>query len=449
MTQPTDKAGFQDMWRRLFPADYTDSLEQGDGRGADIAAAQAAIFARVSTALNVTTQAYYIRVHSTQTGDEASGATQATGTVYLSRLAPADYDVTLVAGTRFLATMVGTRGQTLEVGEAEVAEDTTLPAGMYAAATGASLAVPARAVLSGYAFNFPEGRIAGFSTRGRASVQGTVVDTTRLSDLQSSPYRTGDVFSLAQAGQYVRLLGLTNHDGRPRRIVQVVPGIGTAPSVATIEPALNVLDVGSFATFEVEEFSEIGLVVAQRTAFTGGRDGELEAAAADRDLSRTIGESDVALVERVASLNDVVSPSAIVRACNRALLPYGIRFRLLEARDMDTLRGFFYDLDALDFGSWDAIPKLPGSELVGEGAVLLSASTSKHFFVILVSSSGLGEFGFGYDSPIVPNTNALDNDVFLDGYPVTYNGIAAALDQQLRQIKAGGVAYMILRDQTI
>lgn len=445
---PTDQAGFLDLWRRLFPVDYTDSLErEASGRGLDIAAAQAAIFARVSRALNVTTQAYYVRDHSTETADPATGATRATGTVMVGRGAPANFAITIAAGMRMQAVMLGTRGQELVLGEVAVSADVVIPAG---GSVGTQYAVPVTAVLSGYQGNFPANRVQRFSPRGRATVLGTVVTDPSsppapwvLRDTRASAQRGGDAFTVAQIGQYVRLVGLASGVTTPRRILSVTPG---NPNTAIIDPPLLAADNGQTPTIEVEEFADIGLTILSQAALTGGRDGELEAAAADRGLGRAPGESDPALRERVTYLDDVVSPNAIRRLLNRSLLPQGIRYRLLEVRDMDTLRGFFMDLDAMDFGSTAPIPKVVGSVLVGDGAVLLDRFV--RLFVVMVSPGSGGEFGAGFDSPIVPNTNAWDW-AFPDGYPVGYNAVIAGLYQQLLEIRAGGVAFVILRDPTL
>ena len=85
------------LWRTLFPTGYTVPIEQeGDGQGFDAFVQQAEQLARVAAAENITTQAYYLLPHSTQTAPESAGERRATGTLLVVRAAPATGSITLV-----------------------------------------------------------------------------------------------------------------------------------------------------------------------------------------------------------------------------------------------------------------------------------------------------------------------------------------------------------------
>ncbi|NBX24421.1 MAG: hypothetical protein EBR52_10075, partial [Microbacteriaceae bacterium] len=61
-----------------------------------------------------------------------------------------------------------------------------------------------------------------------------------------------------------------------------------------------------------------------------GRSADLDGLADNRGIYRTTAETDNALRLRIRSLPDVVSPNAIVRACNRILGPLGLPYDLIE-----------------------------------------------------------------------------------------------------------------------
>src|SRR5690606_362891 len=80
---------------------------------------------------------------------------------------------------------------------------------------------------------------------------------------------------------------------------------------------------------------------------TGGSHDELDAIGRERLVMRFGGEGDPSYRERIATLPDVVTPSAIFRKVSSVLTPLGIRFEIVEVRGGE-LPGFVLDLDPLD-----------------------------------------------------------------------------------------------------
>ena len=427
---PTDYDAFLALWRTLFPKSYTVPIEtEGDGQGLDVYAQQAAQFARLSDALNTTTQAYYLRPHSTQTAPESAGARRATGSVEVSRAAPATGAITLSQGTQFVADVRSPDGSILDGIFVEATEDVLLPAG-----TLGPYSVPVRAVRPGYQGNVPAGSIVRFALRGRATIVGATVEVGNVLRDTGVP----DRLTQAMVGQYVRLVGGANGGTVPRRILSVTQG---ATSFAVLDGAPLVAP-DTLTQAEVEEFGDLGLTVSQASALSGGRHGFLDAIAADRNTGRQPGESDEQLRARLVALDDVVSPAAIRRAASRVLSPLGIAFDLRETRDPGGLFGFVYDLhpyDAFDLFS-NASP------------VYVDEPSSVTFFVLLVAFGSQGEFGFAFDAPYPRNAydattaNALN---FYDGSPRLYLAALASLYDAINRARAAGVGWVLARDPNL
>lgn len=411
-----------ELWRSLFPRGFTSPIEsEGDGQGLDAFAQQAAQFARVSDALNVTTQAYYLRPHSTQTAPESQGEARATGVVEVSRAAPATGAITLAEGTQFVADVRSPTGVVLDGVLVEVVADTLIPAGFAGATT-----VPVRAVRAGYQGNVLAGSITRFAPRGRATVPSPTVEAGNV--LRDSG--VADRLTLAMVGQYVRLVGGANGGTVPRRILSVTQGSPTSFAVLDGAP-LVFPDV--LTQVEVEEFGDLGLSVSQPSDLSGGRHGWLDAIADERRAGRQPGETDAQLRLRLSFLEDVVSPAAIERIAARLLDPLGVPWALEETRDPLTLVGMVWDFHAFDYGT------------IGNGVVF---APQTRFFVLRVGLSNAGEFGFAYDTPFLPRPNAWDVGAF-DGYPATYYAALAALWQTVNEARAAGVAWQLVRDPTL
>jgi hypothetical protein len=404
------------LWRRLFPAAYTVPIEEeNNGQGLDVFAQQAAQFARGADAAAVTTQAYYLRPHSSQVRPEAMGALAATGTVEFTRAAPAAGAITIPVGTVLLAVEPDSRGGEAEIGEFRLTSAVVLPAGVLG-----PISAPVACLRVGYQGNVPANTVVRFQPLGTASVPATVGAGNAVTD-------TGvpDRFQASFVGRYVRFVGGLNSGTVPRRVLSF--GLGT---IVVDGPALAFPDT---STVEVEEWADLSITLAQPAPMAGGRHGWLDAIAEDRGTSRQFGETDEDLRLRLTNLADVVSPAAISRAAARVLDPFGIPWRLLETRDPASLVGMVWDFHAFDYGT------------ISNGVVFAPAT---RVFVLLVGNSGLGEFGFPYDTPYPPGGNAWDFGC-MDGYPAGYYGLLASLWAAIEQTRAAGVGWLLVRDLTL
>jgi len=427
--QPLTQAQLLDLWRRLFPRSFTVPIEEEQGgQGLDIYAQQAAQFARAANAAAITTQAYYLKPHSTQVRPEAAGERAATGLVEFYRSAPAAGPITLPIGTVLVGEARDSRGVTVEVGEFALVASVTLPAGSL----GPTVAT-VQATRPGYQGNVPARTVVRFKPLGRASVACSVGAGNVLTD-------TGvpDRFTEAMIGQYVRLVGGLNSGAVPRQVIGPVavpaPGI---TSVVVDGPALVFPDT---TTAEVEEFGDLGVTVTQPADFTGGRHGWLDAIGADRNAGRMSGEDDEAYRLRLCTLDDTISPAAIMRILTRILDPLGIPWRFKETRDPTGLIGMVWDFHAFDYGT------------LANGVVFAPAT---RFFVVCVGVSSLGEFGFPYSTPFLPplppppsRGNAWDFGAF-DGYPAGYYAALAALWSAIDRARAAGIGWVLVFDPTL
>lgn len=438
---PPTKENFLELWRRIFPDGFTDPIETvANGQGFDVPSLQAAIFERASDAIATSFQAYYLKPHSTQTRPSAAAGAFAVGTIEISRTAPADSEITLQQGVEVVATLDTSTGGVVEIARYRLTEDVVLASGDLG-----PVVASVRAIDVGYTANIVAGKIQAFVLRGRAEVLGTVESVSTIRDTRGAiiPLLQGDHFTEGQPGQYISIQGLTSGPTAFRRIVAVTQG--TPTSVAQIDPPLAAGDVGEEPLVQVLEFEDLGLTIEQPDAILGGVTAMLDAIARDRGQGRVTGEGDQALCDRLVGLEDIISPAAIRRAITRILSPLGINFVLKETRDVATLKGFVFDVDPWDFGSISAIPKVIGSELVGDGAVWLSEGMLTRFFIICVGPGNQGEFGGGYDTPMFPDSNAWDFMAW-DGFPVIYNSLIGQVAEVVDRSRAAGVSFVIVKD---
>lgn len=418
MREPFSEEQLLDLWRRLFPGSFTIPIEQeAGGQGLDVYAQQAAQFARLEEGMAVTSQAYYLRPHSTQIRPESMGARAAVGEVVFSRTAPAAGAVTLPAGTVLLGIALNSRGEEVEVGQFFILSDVVFAAGSLGPVT--SDIVCTRV---GYQGNLPAGSVTRFKALGTALI--SPANVTAANTIQDTG--VPDRFLSTMVGRYLRLTSGTNASAVPKRIL----------SVSELTPASVVVDGPSMvfpsaSVAEVLEFSDLGITITQPDALTGGRHGWLDAIGADRNSPRQANEDDDAYRLRLTYLDDVVSPAAINRICARILTPLGINWRILETRDPLSLIGFTWDLHPYDYGNL-------------QNGVVWAPET--RFFVVLVGAGNQGEFGFPYDQPF-PN-NAWDLLPY-DGYPIGYYAAIGALYQAIDQAREAGVGFVIVRDFTL
>lgn len=422
--EPSTTEDLLALWRTLFPRSYTVPIEQGNnGQGLDVYAQQAAQFARLSEAIAVSTQAYYLRHHSSEVRPPAAGERRAVGTVEIARSGSAVGEVTVIAGTRLVVRERNSDGVLVDGVGFTLAEDATIPAGSLGPVT-----VAVTAERPGYQGNVSAGSITAFADRGRATVPAATIGV----DNQISDTSRPDWFTVGMIGQYVRIVGGANAGTFPRRILGVTQG---TPSVAVVDgPALVFPDVTT--QVEVEEFADLSLTVSQPTETTGGRHGWLDAIGRDRGTGRAPGETDEDYRRRLVDLPDVVSPAAILRILARILTPLGIGYALMETRDPATLIGMIWDFHAFDYGT------------IVDGVVFAPAT---RFFLVRVGLGTEGEFGMAYDSPYPSNAYDAPGDAlnFYDGYPAGYVALIEALYQSIERARAAGVGWALVPDPTL
>lgn len=434
---PFTKSQYLELWRQLLPRSYTDPIEQeSSGQGLDIPSLQAEIWADLEQKINVDQQAYFLKPHSIQTGPVSQGGQKAMGTVEIRRLAPAIGDIALPTGTLLEATETDSYG-----GERLVARYVTLLPYTFTEGNAGPFTVAVAAQFIGYDGNIAADKINRFLELGTVIVPSQLVNS---SSLVRRGIPGSDTLTTEMVGRYFRFsAGVTAEEAAiPRRIVSVFQ-LGTQPGLV-FEPALAVTTTpGTLVTVDVEEWSELGLVVSQPDEVTGGRGAALDAIGVDRGQGRGAGEDDDAYRERLCKLADIVSPAAIRRIVDRILTPCGVPYRILETRDVESLMGFTWDIHPFDNGGVAIIPKLANSQLVGQGIVWLDGSTSVRYFLILVSNSSESPWGLSFDDAPTPAMCAYDQSAY-DGSDLLLDCVAQ-LWTALNEARAAGVAFQIER----
>lgn len=412
------------VWRDGMSEDYRTGVEfEDDGRGFDAIVGEAAIFARVEEALATTSQAYYLRPHSTQIRPEASGARYAVGEVSITRAPPAIGPIELDVGTRLVAYVHDVTGELIEACRYVLTAQASLSAGAVG-----PVVVGVRAERVGYQANLPAGRPLAFVELGRLTVPATVTAVDTLQDTPGTP----DRFTTGLVGRYVRFVGGANSSTYPRRVLSVTIGATSSdPNVITVDGPALVLGA---QTTEVDELGDLGLEIAMVDAFVDGRHGWEDAIGEERGVYRQAGETDLEYRARIESLLDVVSPGAIIRMAARILSPLGIPFRLIEAGDPEHFIGY----------AWG--PALIGTGVMGS-PVDIDFATSTRRFAIAVGALGLDDLGTDTDVDLgATDLNDVDGDAYTDGYPIAWTEALLRLYAAINEIKAAGVAWNILLD---
>lgn len=423
MIPPRSKEEMLELWRSLFPTSYTRPIDRSVD-GLDTFAALAAIFARVDQAINSTQQRAFIRAHSQQTGEPATGGVRASGDVVVTNGVVTTLN--LVAGTVLRQVYRDSVG-TDRLGDAFLVDATTL------VPMGQSVTLTVTCDRTGEHGNVSSGAIAAFESFG----DGVTFDapTVGTGDLTLVTITSEeDRFDVGMLGRYVRFVGGPN-DGTIRQLV----ALSTANGAFVDAPLLA--GAGTSATL-LEFDADLGVTVTQPDAFTNGRDPWLDQHGADRRVYRQLGESDAQYGVRIQTLDDTVSPNAILRATQRILSPLGIGFEILEALDPDGLGGAAADVTPSDVDYQNA------AGYPNDAFTYSMICGARRFFVIEVEYSGLGEFGNASDDlpepPEVPMPSASDYAI-PDGYPITYLDTIAALWAQINSIREAGVRFQIER----
>jgi hypothetical protein len=436
------------LFRRLMSPSYADPLEvEADGFGWDVIRGMAAQFARVEQALNTSQQGYFLQPHSVMTGPQASSGVKASGVVQVSRLAPAGWDLVLPVGTVVEAVITDSYGDDLLVQRYLTTAAATLTSGVLG-----PIDVAVEAEFVGYDGNAAAGYVSRFQALGTASVRATVLDASTLVVVTSLVNPT-DEFQPQFVGRYGRLTTQPGFPALAGATALLPRKIVTAPTTktATVDPPLDAVDVGKVVVLEVEELADFSVSVAQAAAIAGGVPDGLGAIATDRGTYRHPHETDAQFADRLQLLADVVSPAALERVARRTLAGTGVTWTFVETLAVEEICGFVADVHPCDLpGDW-MIPKLPDSELIGQGVYLLDESMATRFFAVLVTGTDAGDIGIFLDATSGP-ANAADltgpQQGFLDGYPVAFWSSLARLWSSLNEARAAGVGFAIVQGAT-
>ncbi len=451
---PLTREELTTLWTSAVDDLYAQPLiEQGEGSGLEIHTQAHEQFARVSRAIDLTTQAMYINAWSGQTNDAAQGENKAIVLLTFER------DLTLLNSELRLSAGFTVEEQVNDAGENGA--EAVLTGRRYILLTdigwSADYAVPktgyAIAENVGYGYNNPSpGSINTPYQLGknffndRASV--TVVGTVEKLIVENEP----DVVIPEHVNQYVQFVGGANA-GAIRRIIGFLPAEPTAiaPNGGTLilEQSAPLTPEAFTAKWRILDWvANWGLTVTNAASPTGGRLAMLDALGEERNIRRSVGESDGAYATRVSTIADVVTPNAIRRAANRVLAPYGLKCTLREVGSVD-LPGLYYDVELLS-------PQDPTYAFAYDldytirpedrFKYYLDELEMRAFFLIEVPKNSIGEFGMAYDEGIGYYDSTDPFDVFLDGYAP---GTAILLKQvwdAVYKVKAGGVGFDVFME---
>lgn len=407
------------VFRGLLPASYARPLEEeAEGQGFDTVSGTARLLALLSAAVEASTQSYYLREHSTQTGLPASGGRFAFADALIRRTpGSAPVELVFVAGTLVRSEWQGPTGP-VEGPLFVLTSDVTLAEGAL------SVAAELRASRVGSTANVRASAIQGFAARGRAEVPSATVSGNTITTTPEL-----DRITSTMIGRFVAFPSSSaNALAGARRILSVTTAPDGSASVVVDGAAL----VAETTTVRVLELADLGVELVATTDATGGAFPVLDEIGLERFVPRRAGEDDAAYRLRIATLSDTISPGAIWRIASRILTPLGIPFEIRETRDPATWPGFIYDVNAYDVGD-----DFDGAYVGGCEAV-----TS---FVIAVGLSGLGEFGAAFDEGGI---NAFD-ELFFDGAALGFLSALGALWSAVNAARAAGVCFSIVLDPSL
>lgn len=422
-----------DILRSSVDDAYLEPLEEeDDGAGFDLHRAIAAQLARVSEAVEVSQQAMFISDHSEQTEASASGGTQATGNLNISRAAPTDGDIELYEGEIILVMLAGLDGQVITEAELEVASDTT-----FAAGVSGPLSVPVRAVRVGYHSNL----LATVASGGRYVIFKQLTTKTLTSMTTTTTNRvtdsgSGDQFDDGVVGAWLRFTAGPNVGTGPRFIISFDAGTDT---VVVEGPTLAASGSNDGEVVDLEQLGFTAEIDA--TGLSGGTGTELDGLGWERNIGRGTDETDAEYKERLRNLPDTIAPNALYRAASRILTPLGIPFRILESRNPNDFVGAAWGEFA-----WDD-PETYNSILGRDQFIWQGDGFEKCGFYFVVERQGYGDFGAPYESwptgsPAHPS-DAWD-EMFFDGFALGfYNDLQRAVDE-VGKAKGSGVPWLLV-----
>jgi hypothetical protein len=319
------------VWRRDMDPGYTEPLEvENSGRGLDPISGLAAVLARASTAVLTSTQALFLKPHSSQLAPPASGAVVATGQVEIFRGIVVGGPLPLDDGDQIIAQFFGVNGEDEDAPVFEVVGDVTIPSG----SEGPTL-VDVRCSRPGFQGNVPPGTEGKFPDKRGGTFAVTSFNSG--TDLLTVDIANGDRLLPTMNGMLWRFTSGPNRGAFARRLFV------SSPTTAQIDHADSSLVTQGAGTGEVVDFQTVlDARIVFRDGTINGRSAELDMLARERtEIGRAVGESDEDFRGRVAVLPESVTPNALIRAIQVVLEPLGIPFQFIEVFEQDV--GFFFD----------------------------------------------------------------------------------------------------------
>lgn len=386
--KPLNKEGYVDIFRKVLPSSYVEPLEsQSDGSGMDLAYAYAAMFAAVDKASSQGTQEYFIRPHSDQTDESATGPRKASGSFLIARAGQIFGELTIWKGQIIEAYRTDSYGDEQVVGRYIVTQTTVLPG-----ASGSPLELPIEAEYPGWFGNIEASSVSlrfapskVYRIPSMIKAYGDTIAIEYNSALET--IEASDTFEpgVELYGRYCVISSavgtpLNSDTNYPRRFDGI---LGVA---ALILPMPLASDANKGCYLNIIDWNDLGLVLTQPTAIDGGRGGTLDSRGNDCGCPRITGEDDEQYANRIEAISDVISPSAIDRIVDRILGPYGIAWRIYETRDPDGLGGFTWGVHPYSFGSLATVYG-SGNEAKIQRGLWLSTSALNRFFVLVVSDT--------------------------------------------------------------
>ena len=289
-----------------------------------------------------------------------------------------------------------------------------------------------------------------------------IVDTSVAFSVAGSHSITVDIDAIGPGWSVTTLDGVTAFWVRARvdtftsmtqgplvgRIIQHIP----AP--LEVDP-LDTAGLGQI-TWSIKDWKDLGVVITEMTAPSGGRDDDLGAKLAERQIPRRPGESVEILRRRASRFPDTLAPEQIGWEINRILNPFGLAGAVCDVAD--GFSGLFYDvppeLAPTIVCAWDMYE--PGDAFPADKTLLITsdADTRWHFFV-KVPPGSLGEFGTAWDEgpPAFYDVglgqfvvNAWDL-AFYDGFPAVSASLYKDVWERVNEVRGGGIRFTMIEGE--
>jgi len=485
------------LWHDVTDEGYWKPLEKNPDSGIEGIEQTFAQNARVSTAVEQTTQACYIFPWSGQTAEPATGASVATVQLTVTRNVEAGVPVVFERGLNVVHV-------TTDWGDGAGQEVTTgrrypvQTRAVFLPGDTGPLYVQAMAEQVGTGYNLPQP-----GTIRRILVSGTTVHNAGATVVSGNRMQlavgSGDILAPAHVLSYIQINDGPNA-GQTRRIVGYSGGspaevqlddewilrgalTGMWQPGETVEQAVTgaiarvvagnagwlllegavgvftaagaIVGKASGASFTVVEIAREGSLALGNAAWrlldwegdlgvgvtnegfpSGGRFPMLDEVGEERNIPRAPGEDDVVYRSKVGNPADVVTPNAIRRTVNHLLAPYGVAccFRQVES---PKLPGLFYDVPS---GSDPRLAFAYDMPMTGVHRFKRwhDLLRFRAYFMLGVPSIQLGQFGFAYD---VGKRNAYDVNGAYDGFAVGTRKLMAAIRVAVERARMGGVRW--------